>query len=436
MKAEYTPNLAFTDNPYVEALPPVLSGQTLIDALGNYPPYDESMRQLPVEVRLQMLANLHNIYVPLEKSLLLYYQIYNAIQHSYSQSMMDTVRAYHRTYRDIQNRQTTVSSASTGGGISFSVIGSSGIGKSTAIHRIVSLFPPVIEHQEYQDTPLICKEIPCLTIETPHDGSVKGLCLSILLRVDELVGSNHYSRAVSNRLTADVLVSTVSQVARNSNIGIIILDEIQNISYAKSGGTERFLNHLVQFINNSRVSICLCGTYQILNVLQKQMHSARRSTGFIWKRLADNREFSRLLNSLWGYQYTRNRVPLTPEISNWMYRKTQGVPDVMVKLIYHAQQRAILDGSEAITIETLDKAYKTNLQMVDGFLAALDEAPKSRRAAPKPPAGDLTFKVENGLQEPKNRPQSADLRIIVADAKKQGVAVIDALAEFITEVAI
>lgn len=41
------------------------------------------------------------------------------------------------------------SAASIGGGNSFSVIGVSGLGKSTALQRVLSLFPQVIEHTQY-----------------------------------------------------------------------------------------------------------------------------------------------------------------------------------------------------------------------------------------------------------------------------------------------
>lgn len=436
MKAICKPNPAYyPGNPFIEALPPVLGGQALIDALGYFPPYDESSRQLSAEQRIQMLGALYEVYQPLEMTVQLYYSINSSMQHSFAQKMtIADIQQYHTNYTDLQNRRIT---AATGGGNSFSVIGISGLGKSRALQQVLGLFPPVIKHEAYNGQPLVCKQIPYIMVQTPSDASIKALCLDILMQIDGAIGTEHHQRAITNRLSTDMMVSQISQISKNINLGLLVVDEIQNIAHIRNGGGIRLLNFLVQLINSAHLSVCMVGTPQVLGTLQQEFRSARRATGLVYDRLSEGGEFPILLRALWRYQYTRHHTDLTPELQNWIYRKTQGIPDVLVKLLHSAQQRAILDGTEAITIEILDKAYKSSLQMVDGFLAALDEAPKSRRTAPKPPAGDLTIEAGNSLQEPKSRLQSADIRTIVADAKKQGVAVVDALAEFIiTEVAI
>ena len=78
------------------------------------------------------------------------------------------------------------------------------------------------------------KIIPCLTVQRPFDSSVKGLLFEILRKVDETLNSRYYENAVRARATTDMLIGSVSQVALN-HIGVLIVDEIQNVAENKNG---------------------------------------------------------------------------------------------------------------------------------------------------------------------------------------------------------
>lgn len=434
MKAEYNYHPAHRGNPFIEALPPMLSGEELLAALGNYPTYQGDEGWLPQETRMQLLGSLFEVYQPLKMTLVLYFQVYAAMQHSFSQKMSaEDVQAYHQNYLDMQNRRIT---AATGGGNSFSVIGISGLGKSTALQRVLSLFPQVIKHEWYKGKPLVCKQVPYLVVQTPHDASIKALCLDIMLQIDNLIGTEHYKRAITNRLTGDMMVSQISQITKNVNLGLLVIDELQNVSYGKSGGGTKLLNFLVQLINSAHLSVCMVGTPRVLSTLQQEFRSARRATGLVYDRLQNDGEFALLLNTLWRYQFTEERTDLTPELRNWIYRKTQGVPDILVKLLYHAQQLALMDGTEHLCLEVLDKAYHSNLQMVEGFLAALDDTPPlpEPKATHHDTGSDIAVRMPPNEETPK--PDDVDLRKLAAEAKRQGIPVVEALAEYVLEVVV
>ena len=248
--------------------------------------------------------------------------------------------------------------ASIGGGNSFSVIGVSGLGKSTALQRVLSLYPQVIEHTVYHGQKFYCHQIPYLVVQTPHDASIKALILDIYLQIDSLIGTCYQKDALSRRLSIDVLVSQLNQIVRVNHIGLLVIDELQNITYHKSDGGIRFLNFLVHLINGAGVSVCMVGTPRVLQVLQQEFRAARRTTGLVYDRLPNDKEFSLLLHGLWYYQYTQYVTDLTPELTNWLYRKTQGIPDILSKLLYNAQKQAILDGREKLDLEVFESACK------------------------------------------------------------------------------
>ena len=147
MHADYIVNPLYDNNPFIEALPPMLSGRDLIHALAVIPPYSDSDRDRSTGERLQLLSSLYEFYQPLSMTIDLYCEVYTAMQHCYGQySIQSEAAAMQNGYSMMHGNALA---ASIGGGNSFSVIGVSGLGKSTALQRVFSLYPQVIEHTVY-----------------------------------------------------------------------------------------------------------------------------------------------------------------------------------------------------------------------------------------------------------------------------------------------
>lgn len=264
MLAQYTSSPLYPGNPYIEALPPMLVGRELASALAFLPPYSPSDRERPAGERLQLLSQLYSIYQPLPMTIELYCQIYNTLLHSYSTYTPITEATYaHAAYSSIRSG---TNAASIGGGSSFSLIGVSGLGKSTALQRVLSLFPQTIEHKSYRGKMLCCHQIPYLVVQTPHDASVKALILDIYLQIDALLGTTYHVHAEKTRATTDVLVSQLSLILRSNHVGLLIVDELQNIAYRKGTGGSKFLNFLVQLINSAGIGICMVGTPRVFQL--------------------------------------------------------------------------------------------------------------------------------------------------------------------------
>ena len=246
MHADYIANPLYDNNPFIEALPPMLSGKDLIHALAVIPPYSDSDRDRSTGERLQLLSSLYEFYQPLSMTIDLYCEIYTAMQHCYGQYSVQSEAAAMQNGYSLMHGNALA--ASIGGGNSFSVVGVSGLGKSTALQRVLSLYPQVIEHTEYHGQKFYCHQIPYLVVQTPHDASIKALILDIYLQIDSLIGTCYQKDALSRRLSIDVLVSQLNQIVRVNHIGLLVIDELQNITYHKSdGGITR---------------ICLCRVYQ------------------------------------------------------------------------------------------------------------------------------------------------------------------------------
>ena len=187
-----------------------------------------------------------------------------------------------------------------GGSDSFTIIGTSGIGKSSAISRAISL---ITENRIIETDKPYTKIIPCLIVQCPFDSSVKGLLLEILRKVDEELGTDHYIHAVKSRAsTTDMLIGAVSSIALN-NIGMLVVDEIQNVVNSKNG--KSLIGALTQLINNSGISICMVGTPESTVFFEQAMQLARRSVGLQYTTMNYDDYFQSFCKIIFKYQFLK-----------------------------------------------------------------------------------------------------------------------------------
>ena len=373
----------------VSKLPTMLTGDELISAMEVVPNYSESIRNADAATRLIALSDLYNLYLPSHMSVEIYSRLYLALLQSLQKKQTSAAVQQHiQNYRAIKQQN---HSGIIGGSDSFTIIGASGIGKSAAISRAVSLISK--DNVITLDDPYIAV-IPCLTVQCPFDSSVKGLLLEILRKVDEQLCSNYYGNAMRVRATTDMLIGSVSQVALN-HIGLLIVDEIQNVVNSKQG--KSLIGMLTQLINNSGISICMVGTPESAIFFEQAMQLARRSLGVQYGRMEYDEFFEYFCEAIFSYQYTKNASQFTPGISEWLYEHSSGIISVVVSLIHDAQEIAILNGKEMLNLESLNMAYQQRMSMLHGFIVPkisnkISPAPKTKKA----PAAKASAKVVDG----------------------------------------
>lgn len=347
-------------NDITELLPPMQTGNELLSSLSVLPKYDENIRSQSEAIRLVALSDIYKIYIPSPMTTEIYSKLYLALLRS-MQKKLTTTAAIQRN----ENHKAIClqpSSGIIGGSDSFTIIGSSGIGKSSAISRSLALLQTdgIIEtNRPYT------KIIPCVVVQCPFDSSVKGLLLEILRKVDEYLCSNYYANAMKVRATTDVLIGNVSQVALN-HIGLLIVDEIQNVVNSKNG--KSLVGMLTQLINNSGISICMVGTPECTPFFEQALQLARRSLGLTYTSLPYDRYFHNLCRTVFGYQYTKHKTEIDDAVIEWLYEHSGGIISVVVSLIHDAQEIAIIGGKEVLNFETLSEAYQKRLSMLHQYI--------------------------------------------------------------------
>jgi len=166
----------------------------------------------------------------------------------------------------------------------------------------------------------------------------------------------------------------MSHLASTHGLGLLVIDEIQHLSQAKSGGSEKMLNFFVTLVNTIGVPVVLIGTSKALPILQSEFRQARRGSGqgdLIWEHLKNDESWEIMLSTMWKYQWTKEKSPLTDEIKNVLYEETQGIIDLAVKLYAISQLKAICDGTEKITADIIKESAAESLRLVKPMIAAL-----------------------------------------------------------------
>ena len=338
-------------------LQPLLLGDDLIDVMTCLPEYSAEIQSAPAQIRLLALSDIYSVYIPSPMSTEIYSKLYISMLHSLKKKVSkDIVRQYYNNYRTIKG---SISEGIIGGTDSFTIVGASGIGKSTAVSKSL---PLISSNLIRRDHAVIA---PCVLVQCPFDCSVKGLLIEILRKVDELLETQYYTHAIKTKATTDMLVGSVSQVAIN-HIGLLIVDEIQHVVSSKNGSV--LVGALTQLINSSGISIGMVGTPECEPFFASRMQLARRSLGLSYAPLPFDTYFVNLCKTLWRFQYTKHATPFSDQVAYWIYEHSGGLVSVAVSLIHDAQEIAILNEKEMLDIETLSAAYQRRLGMLHGFI--------------------------------------------------------------------
>lgn len=411
-------------NKVIKQLPEMLSGENLINKMQVLPKYDRKFRENgSVTERLIKLSDLYNIYIPSQMSIEIYNKLYLGIVRSLQKKGETlTIKQYNSTYKTIQNIKNKTGDQNyngiMGGADSFTIIGTSGIGKSSTISRALNLIRAnyMIEIEKPYT-----RILPCLIVQCPFDSSVKGLLVEILRKVDEQLGTSYFKSAtIGNRTTTDMLIGSVSQICLN-HIGLLVVDEIQNVVNSRNG--KNLIGSLTQIINNSGISICMVGTPESERFFEQAMQLARRSIGLKYEELNYDSQFKNICTILFSYQYTKKYSEISDQIIESLYQYSGGNISVIISLIHDAQEISLMNGREILDLISLEEAYKKRLSMLCNYIK-----PEIKKQYIKYNKNNSS---KNISQKKKEINSIVTIKDIVLTVKKENVNIIKELSKYI-----
>lgn len=354
---------AFRGNPFIEALPPILSREDARQQMTYYPEYDPSQRELGPHIREHLAAGLTSIRQPVALHLELESRISRLVRWGYAgrnpmlPSFQMEIDARERSLRVEGGRNDLMISGGRGPNASatgLTFLGITGIGKTVATEMCLNLYPQLILHTEYRGRPFTQTQVVWLRLQCPSDGSILTLCQNFFTAMDALhaglpVPTDYRQAYVPQRPSIQRLIPSMARLAAQHGLGMLVLDEVQDLN---PRGSRAILSFLVQLVNTIGIPVVLVGGIDALPILTAQFRQARRGASegdLILGRAQPGERFRSFCEVLWRFQYTRHETPLTDKIVKVLYEESQGITHYLVLLYKLAQIRAISTGSERIT---------------------------------------------------------------------------------------
>lgn len=375
----------YRGNPLIEALPDILSSEEAMHLLRRRARYDESERFLAAKYRMHCLGRLaHEYYQPLPQHFIIESKISVCIRQGYlNRNPMERgyVLMANEMYAAMRDRRREYAVPGYHPNASgFTIIGVSGVGKSTAVESVLNLYPQVIEHREYGGKPLPVTQLVYLKIDCPHNGQLGGLCYGFFEEIDRVLGTDYYDQYKRARITIDSMMILMKRIAHEYSLGLLVVDEVQHLSQAKSG-SEAMLNFFVTLVNTIGVPVILIGTSKATPILQGEFRQARRGSGqgdLIWNRMEKGRDWELFIRTMWKYQWTRDRVGCTGEMLDMMYQETQGIVVLAVVLYALVQEEAILGEKETFHAADIRTTAKKRMALVQPMIEAIRSNDRKR----------------------------------------------------------
>lgn len=372
----------YKGNPLIEALPPILSEVEAAQAIACFPEAAESERAQPKEIRLHCIGRLKSLVQPLPIHLELESAVSALLRGGYvgRNPMVPATWRHLNALSTVRKRSDTFQSTAS----TFSLVGLSGIGKTTALNAILQQYPQTIVHHRYQGKEFLHTQITWLKLECPFDGSLSGLCLAFFKAVDRALGTEKYAKRYRRKTGILEMIQSMEQLASTYFIGALFIDELQHLNSAKTGGKDNMLNFFVNLINSIGIPVVFIGTNSMVELFSDVLRNARRACGlgnYDFKQPEqDDQAWSMLVDVVWDYQWVRNPAPLTQELRATLYDLTQGVTDFLAKLMILGQRYAIQANIETINTEVLCHVADTKMKLLKPAIAALrSRDPKAMR---------------------------------------------------------
>jgi hypothetical protein len=372
----------YQGHPYIEGLPPILTKKLAGKLLGLFPRYEGEHRHAPDEERFHLIQSGMKFFTPLPIHLDLEQRISRLIRggyvsrHPLKPNYWQTIDAAWKAMTEGTFPHTQTWSTAAG----MTIIGMSGMGKTTTTERILNTYPQIIDHSNYMGQPFTQGQVVWLNLECPYDGEPKSVCINFFQMMDKILGTNYCNDYVKSNRSAKVMLPDMANLASVHGLGLLVIDEIQRLSHSRSGGAGILLDFVGQLINTIGVPVLVIGTFKAKAILTREVRQIRRGTGqgdLIWNPMKEDTVWRHFVESLWKYQYTRVECSLTNELRDALYVETQGITDFAVKVYMLAQIRAITSRKEIVNVDVIKSVAKDSLRTAAPVLKALRENNKS-----------------------------------------------------------
>ena len=348
-------------NPLIEALYPKTSNNEVMESFCNYPELSPEVRDIkdPL-IREEYLLRIEHLRQPLPVYLDCFRAIERAIKSGYSaKNPLSPTTAFYLHYLVDDHPEVLPKTGKfipKGKGIT--ILGDSGVGKTSMLEQVLGYFPQVIEHDEYNGQSLGFKhQVVWIKVDCPSKSSIRELCEFILFALDEAMNKERSTPARN----IPGLLDQIERRIKSSFLGLLVIDEMQNLEFKRTQGEANLLKFLHHIVNKLGVPLVFCANPPFDESLVLKLKNARRaeSGGVFYVHPLERNSigWKTLVEELWDLQWTDIETPLTEELSDKLYELSLGNIDMACRTYCESQRLVIGSGDERISTAVLEQGY-------------------------------------------------------------------------------
>ncbi|MGF6918537.1 hypothetical protein OKW28_002710 [Paraburkholderia sp. 40] len=121
------------------------------------------------------------------------------------------------------------------------------------------------------------RQIVYIVLSVPHDATLKGLGIQFFEAIDRILGNTEYSKEARSVRTIALMVQLMHKVATTVSLGIIVIDDVQNLRAAQGPTAEFLLNLFSEIVERLGISLFLLSTPAIDKALINIVRNTRKS---------------------------------------------------------------------------------------------------------------------------------------------------------------
>jgi hypothetical protein len=342
---------ALKGNMLVEAMEPVLAGKRAEFQLAKTVPARSSdFLHSPVEVRLEGLNDLKDIYIPTPQIVDAYSLIHRAIRASYRSRDPSDPRVMAFLYQLAEADEPSLLprlSDAGGGSNGIMIVGTTGVGKTSFVDRVMAyLSPTAIIHTKLGGRPCYWPQVVIFRVQAAETKTVAGIAAAIAAQADALTGAR-YSAELRRKPNRGAYLVFCCQILSSLMAGILIVEDLQLL---KSAGTKavEILDFLANIMETTGIPVASVSTFRVYNVVDTNtaVGSKLRSGGSQeFLPLLPGLDFDHLVQVYWSLRITRGGGS---EMPGWLptlsYSHTGGVRRFARELFQHLFNRMAVEG--------------------------------------------------------------------------------------------
>jgi hypothetical protein len=388
-------------NPLICALPNYIEAGRL-SALINNMPMLPPLENLGKNDRIILAKRTRKIRVPTKVFVDFYNAIYNLIVVGYEERnpCEPDVTEFHY---DVADADCDISELKGSGKLpSFNedttcehliLTGMSGVGKTALKDWVLKMLLPKTLVHTRDDFDEI--QIVQIHAEMPHDGRRGTLLKNLFAGIDkalEGIEKTNYLEKVQPKLDRSADIGSMEKFFKSLcikyHIGIIVIDEFQNIEVAPKDDKAKMRQLFDSMSNELNVPFLKIGTPDCLKLLMPKFRHGRRAGDPIevlpymrvpnlaalptTSKLAKlGRDWAKLVNSLFHFQVINEPIEYSERWDKELYKLSCGIPYVLFTLWQEAQIDAIRTGKETLTLTRLNDVFRRRFKLIKTALSAL-----------------------------------------------------------------